>query len=64
MRIWMGLGILLIVLWALLWLVFRIVSGLIHLLVVVALLLMLYGLLRRGARQVRGRFGDRSSRGA
>jgi membrane protein implicated in regulation of membrane protease activity len=60
MRIWIGLGILLIVVWALLWLVFRILAWTVHLLVFIGLILLLYGLLRRGARQVRGRFGDRT----
>jgi hypothetical protein len=63
MRIWIGLGITLIVLWALLWLVFRIVAGVIHVLVFVGLLLLLYGLLRRGTRQVRDRLGSRGRSG-
>lgn len=52
------LGIALVVLWAVFWLVFRIVSGLIHLLVIVGLLLILWGLLKRGTRMV----GDRMRR--
>jgi hypothetical protein len=63
MRIWIALGITLIILWAVLWLVFRIVAGVIHVLVFVGLLLLLYGLLRRGTRQVRDRIGSRGSPG-
>lgn len=59
MRIWIILGIILIVLWAVLWLAFRILAWTVHLLVFVGLLLLLYGLVRRGTRQVRDRFGNR-----
>jgi membrane protein implicated in regulation of membrane protease activity len=57
MRIWITLGVLLIVLWAVLWLVFRILAWTIHLIVFVGLLLLLYGLVRRGTRQARSRLG-------
>ena len=46
------LGILLLAAWAVLWLGFNIVSGIVHLLVVVAIVLLAVGLLRRGARAV------------
>lgn len=46
------LGILLLVLWAVLWLGFHIVTGLIHLLVLVAVVLIVWGLLKRGANAV------------
>jgi hypothetical protein len=55
MRILVGLGIILLVLWAILWIGFRIVSGLIHLIVVVAIILLIIGLLRRGASAIGGR---------
>jgi membrane protein implicated in regulation of membrane protease activity len=57
MRLWIILGIVLIAVWAVLWLVFRVLTWTIHLLVFVGLLLLLYGLVRRGARQARSRFG-------
>jgi hypothetical protein len=60
MRIWMWIGIVLIVIWALLWLVFRVLTWAIHLLVFVGLLLLLYGLVRRGVGQARDRFGRRN----
>ena len=46
------LGIILIVLWAVLWLGFHIVSGIIHLLIVVGVILIVWGLIKRGARAV------------
>jgi hypothetical protein len=55
--VWMG--VLLLVLWALFWFVFRVVAWVVHLLVVLGLLLLLYGLLKRGVRQTRDRFGTR-----
>jgi hypothetical protein len=57
MRLYVGLGILLLVLWALFWIVFRVVAWMVHLLVVVGLLFLLYGLMKRGVRQTRDRFG-------
>jgi hypothetical protein len=47
-----SLGILLIVLWAVLWLGFHIVGWLIHLLIIVGLILLVWGLIKRGARAV------------
>jgi hypothetical protein len=58
MRALVYVGIALIVLWAVFWLFFRIVSGLVHILVFVGLILVLVGLLRRGKRMV----GDRLRR--
>jgi hypothetical protein len=55
MRALVTLGIILLVVWAILWIGFRIVSGLIHLLVVVAIILLIVGLLRRGASALGGR---------
>lgn len=46
------LGILLLVAWGVLWLGFNIVSGLVHVLVVVAVVLIIWGLVKRGARAV------------
>jgi hypothetical protein len=46
------LGIILIVLWAVLWLGFHVVAGVIHLLVIVGAVLLIWGLVRRGARAV------------
>ncbi len=48
-------GIALLALWAVLWLGFKIVSGIVHLLVIVGLVLLVWGLLKRGARSL----GDR-----
>jgi hypothetical protein len=55
MRILVTVGIILLVLWAILWIGFRIVSGLIHLLVIVAIVLLVLGLLRRGRAAIGGR---------
>jgi len=46
------LGIILIVLWAVLWLGFHIVSGLIHLLIIIGIIMIVWGLIKRGARAV------------
>lgn len=46
------LGIVLLIAWGVLWLGFNIVSGLVHLLVVVAVAFIIWGLLKRGARAV------------
>jgi hypothetical protein len=62
MRALVTLGIVLIVLWAILWIGFRIVSGIIHLLVVVAIILIIVGLIRRGTRAVGSRFGGGRNR--
>jgi hypothetical protein len=49
------LGIALLVLWGILWLGFKIVSGVIHLLVIVGVVFLAWGLAKRGARAVRNR---------
>lgn len=46
------LGILLLVAWGVLWLGFNIVSGLVHLLVLLAVVFIVWGLVKRGARAV------------
>ena len=45
-------GILLLVVWAVLWLGFNLLGGLVHLLVVAAVVFLAWGLLKRGARAV------------
>jgi hypothetical protein len=50
------LGVALLILWAVLWIGFRIVSGLIHLIVVVAVILLIIGLVRRGTSAIGSRF--------
>ncbi len=47
-----GLGVLLLVVWAVLWLGFKIVSGVVHLLVIIGLAMLVWGLVKRGARAV------------
>lgn len=46
------LGVVLMVLWAVLWLGFHIVSGVVHLLVIIGLAMLVWGLVKRGARAV------------
>ena len=46
------IGIVLLVLWGVLWLGFNIVSGVVHLLVIAAVVLIAWGLLKKGARAV------------
>jgi hypothetical protein len=46
------LGIVLLVAWALLWLGFKIVSGMVHLIVLVAVALIIWGLVKKGASAV------------
>lgn len=48
------LGVILLVLWAVLWLGFHIVAGIIHILVIVGVALLVWGLVKKGARAVRG----------
>ena len=50
-----SLGVLLLVIWAVLWLGFKIVSGLVHLLVIVGVALLVWGIVKRGARAVSNR---------
>src|SRR5690606_17985640 len=49
------LGIALLALWAVLWLGFKIVSGIIHLLVIVGVALLVWGLVKKAANAVRDR---------
>ena len=42
-------GVALFAVWAALWLVFKVVSGLVHVIVLVAVVLIVWGLLKRGA---------------
>ena len=46
------IGIVLLVLWGVLWLGFHLVSGLVHLLAVAAVALIAWGLVRKGARAI------------
>jgi hypothetical protein len=52
MRSLLWLGVALVVVWALAWLVFRIASAVIHLVLVVGIILAIVALVRRGARAV------------
>ncbi len=45
-------GVLLLAIWAVLWLGFHVVSGLIHLLVLVAVVMIVWGLIKRGASAI------------
>lgn len=49
------IGIALLVLWAVLWLGFQIVSGVVHLLVIAGIALLVWGLVKKGARAVSDR---------
>ena len=55
MRLLPWLGALLLAVWAILWLGIKIVSGLVHLVAVVAVAMIVVGLVRRGARAVQRR---------
>ena len=46
------LGIILLAIWAVLWLGFQIVGGVVHILVLAAVVFIVWGLLKRGARAV------------
>ena len=48
------IGAVLLVVWLLGWLAFEIASGLIHLLLIIGLVLLVWGLVKRGARAVSG----------
>lgn len=48
------IGAILMVIWAVLWLGFKIVSGVIHIVVLVGVVLLVWGLVKKGARAVRG----------
>jgi len=45
-----SLGVILIVLWAVLWLGFHIAGWIIHLLIIIGIILLVWGLIQRGAR--------------
>lgn len=47
-------GMVLLVLWALLWLVFKVVSGVVHVIALAAVVFIVWGLIKRGANAVRG----------
>lgn len=55
MPVLVWLGIVLLVLWGVLWFGFKIVSGMVHLLVLLAVVFIVWGLLKRGARAVQRR---------
>lgn len=52
MRKWLGLGVLLLVLWVVGWLVFKIASFFIHALLIIGLALVVWSLVKRGARRL------------
>lgn len=45
-------GVLLLAIWAVLWLGFHVVSGLVHVLVLVAVVMIVWGLVKRGASAI------------
>ena len=49
------IGIVLLILWAVLWLGFKIVSGVVHLLVLAGVVFLVWGLIKKGARAVGNR---------
>ena len=49
------LGVVLVVAWVVLWLGFKIVSGVVHILVLLGLAMLVWALVKRGARAVSGR---------
>lgn len=55
MRKWITLGIVLLVLWIVGWLFFKAVGAIIHLLLLVGVALIVWGLIKRGAHAVRRR---------
>lgn len=48
--VWMG--IVLVVLWAVLWMGLKLATGFVHLVAIVGLALVIWGLLKRGARAI------------
>lgn len=46
------LGIVMVVLWAVLWIGLKVAAGLIHVLVIVGLAVVIWGLIKRGARAI------------
>jgi hypothetical protein len=49
------LGVVLLIGWAILWLGFHIISGLVHLVAIAAVVLIVWGLLKKGGRAVADR---------
>jgi hypothetical protein len=49
------LGVALVVLWAIMWLGLKIVSGVIHLLVIAGIVLLVWGLVKKGTNAVKQR---------
>lgn len=49
------LGVVLLIVWGVLWLGLKMVSGLIHLLALVGIVLLVWGIVRRGANAVQSR---------
>ncbi len=54
MHVAVWLGVVLVVIWGILWLGFHIVSGLVHLVVMVGVVLIVWGLVNKGAKAVSG----------
>ena len=52
MNVMVWIGIALVALWAVLWLVLHVVSGFVHLIVLVAVVMIVWGLIKRGAAAV------------
>lgn len=52
MHAFVWLGVVLLVLWAVLWLGFNIVSGIVHLLVIAAVVFIIWGIVKKGAHVV------------
>ena len=52
MNLHVGIGVLLLIVWAVLWLGFHVVTGAIHLLVLAAVALIVWGFVKRGASAV------------
>lgn len=50
--VWLGLALL--ALWVVLWIGFKVVSGIIHLLVIVGVIALIWGLVKRGSQAMRG----------
>lgn len=55
MHVLVWLGIALLVIWAVLWIGFKIVSGIIHVLALLAIVFIVWGLIKKGARAVSDR---------
>ncbi len=53
MHRYVWIGLILLVLWALLWLVFKVVSGIVHVLVFAAVIFIVWGWIKRGVNAVK-----------